>query len=119
VTADLTGAPVVYEQVTQYTVSPCPFDAPEAYRWRIAVVWRGRDRWAVTWGYETLNANGEWEIDPGPMADDHSHLPRTRFDLDTALRLAREAAPKLVHGGRTWAEWAAYQASRETPGERQ
>jgi hypothetical protein len=56
--------------------------------------------WAVTHHGHTLNRRGEWEPEPSPSDRDDVYLDRCRFDLATALRLARQALPGVVVNGR-------------------
>lgn len=70
---------------TEYTVSTLPLDHRERGNFEITVAWRNVDQWAV--------------------------IQRGRQCLGTALRLAREAAPKVRVNGRTFAEWEAHWAS--------
>jgi hypothetical protein len=53
---------------------------------------RGRGTWCVFNLGDVLNADSEWEYEPTPSNRDEAFLERTRFDRDTALRLAKEKA---------------------------
>jgi hypothetical protein len=99
------GGAIVVEQVTEYRVSAAPLDGHDAYHFAVTVEWRGNDRWAVMWHGDCLGADGEWEFEPRPSSREDDWLAAHRFDLPTALRLAREAAPKVTVNGATWAQW--------------
>lgn len=95
----------VYERVTEYVVSVAPPDHDDRFHWEITVQWRRDELWAVTRHGRCLNAGGKWEYESSPSNRDNDFLSRTRFDLRTALRMAREAAPKLRTNRLTFAEW--------------
>ncbi|MFF7991739.1 hypothetical protein ACFZDG_18340 [Kitasatospora xanthocidica] len=108
-------------QATRYTVNCVPADSsPDAHVFEIAVEWRGGDRWAVTRHHKSLSSDGKWSWGPDWPADDPgSREPKNdaewaeyhavrdawtashRHDLDTALKLAREAAPHVTVNGLT------------------
>lgn len=83
---------------TRYAISCIPEDHELAYEMTIAVEYRGRDLWAVMKRSRCLSADGAWDYEPNPSSRDDDWLATHRFDLDTALRLAQEAAPKLSVG---------------------
>jgi uncharacterized protein YaiE (UPF0345 family) len=110
VRAEATAGTVVV-QATEYRVSAAPLDDSDAGRFALTVEWRGEGRWAVMWHGDALTVDGEWEFEPRSSSRDDDYLARCRFDLPTALRLAREAAPKVAVNGRTWPEWQAHWAA--------
>lgn len=70
----------------------------------IQVKWRpGIDgiRWAVYRQGFVLTKGGKWVYEPIPSSRTDAFLKRTRFDLETALRLARREAPKVTVNGHT------------------
>lgn len=80
-----------------YQVSCLPLDHRAARHLSVWVKWRGRGLWAVTDdGGRCLNANGEWVWEPQVSSRTDAWIAGHRFDLDTALRLAKEAAPHLT-----------------------
>lgn len=87
-------------RVTRYEVSCCPDTSINRDRFTITVEYRDDDRWAVCHGGDTLGADGTWEFEPIPT-DDGAWLTTHRFTLDQALRLAKDAAPKLAIEGHT------------------
>jgi hypothetical protein len=88
-------------QVTEYEVSCLPADHPEHYTFAIKVAWRGPDSWAVVRMASCLDAEGNWDWEPSPSNRDDDWLATHRFDLDTAMALAKEAAPRIVVNGWT------------------
>lgn len=114
-TADLPEPTV---RVTRYEVSCLPEDLSDAYagNFTITVEYRGGGLWGVSLGgHRKLGADGTWSWgyrwqggDREPVTDEEradyergreEWLRVHRFDEETALRLAREAAPhiKLRH----------------------
>lgn len=103
----MTDPPVnVNVQLTCVAVSPLPIEHPDWEMYAIKVQWRGNDVWAVTRGRQCLNRDGEWEWEPLLSNGSEEFLARCRFDYDTALRLAVDAAPKVRINGRSAAEIA-------------
>lgn len=121
-------------RATTYTVSVLPEDDIEADSWAITVEHRrpveGRDQWAVTsrgacylgtdgvwsWGWEWGDGTREPETEQEwaeYYAVRDAWVTAHRFDdLDTALRLAREAAPHITVNGLTAAGLLAWRAKR-------
>lgn len=106
----------IYQQVTQHTVTPCPPEHRDAYHWLVEVSrlpGRTADEWVVRWFGYLYTAYGAWISESTiPTAD---VVPGSDyvFTEDTALTLARAAAPNLVVNGRTFAEWEAHWAARK------
>lgn len=77
---------------TRYTVSCL---GEKHFHFALSVEYRGEGKWAVMDGPFGLFADGrrDWESTVGD-----------RFDLETALRLAREQAPLMTVNGRTVAD---------------
>lgn len=110
-----TPNPDVTVMATEYTVNAIPDGVDEADRslFEIKVEWRGRDRWAVTRpGRRCLGTDGEWDWESLPSERTDDWLATHRFDLDTALRLAREAAPRVTVNGWTVAQVIADEQQR-------
>lgn len=110
-------SPGVVEQVTEYRVSAAPLDDREGARFALIVRWNRTDTWMVTDGAhppDYMGADGRWSWETD---DEHTEGWRDayKFDLPTALRIARDAAPKVTVNGRTWSEWQAHWA--QTRGE--
>jgi len=100
-----------FQRITEYKVSVFPdkmanskdmLAAEEADTWSLTVAWRGRDKWAVMTGMRRcLGTDGKWDWEPSPSNREDDWLATHRFDLETALRLAAEHAPKVTINGLT------------------
>lgn len=62
---------------------------------RISVQWRGKHDWCVFEGGTVLNKAGDWEYEPLPSSRSEEFTAHTRFDRDTAIRLAKEKADEF------------------------
>ncbi len=80
--------------------------------WTIKVEARGHGKWAVLHSGQCLGTDGEWDWESIPSDRSDEWLATHRFDLDTALDLAQEAAPRVVINGMTPAQVRAWEASR-------
>lgn len=87
-----------------YTVSLLPEDDGRNDSYVITVEYRGRRRWAVTRGKRCLSRDGAWHWEPIPSEREDSWLVEHRFDRETALELARQAAQHVVVNGVTAAQ---------------
>jgi hypothetical protein len=125
--------PAAQVRVVTYAVSCLPMDDPDAHGFTLKVERRVGDRWVVTNGYSFLGRAGTWsegyywngatdhpqtdaefrEAEAGQEAWKAEHW----HDLDTALRLAKAAAPGNPHTGITVADVLARRArmDREQP----
>jgi hypothetical protein len=112
-------SPQAHEMATSYTVAVTPLDDIEGRRrglstWDVMVEWSGvPDRWAVRRMGRVYDINGEEEWEPSPSGREDDFLDRTRFDLATALTLARKVAPTVVVNGMNAVE--AYQRFGSRP----
>lgn len=103
----------VVEQVTEYRVSAAPLDDYEGSRFALIVRWNRTGSWMIIDGLEPpsyIGADGRWSWEALPGDPPEGWRDAYRFDLPTALRIARETAPKVKINGRTWAEWQAHWA---------
>ena len=92
-------------RATRYTVNCLPETADgDEHVFEITVEYRGRDRWAVTRHGSCLGTDGRWDYEMRPSEREDDWLATHRFDLDTALQLAKEAAPKVTVNGYTVAD---------------
>lgn len=89
--------PPVAVIATTFTVTAVPAGVPNRDLFALTVEARGGDTWAVRYLRWCLTAEGEWDT----CLD---WLVCHRFDLDTALRLARAAAPHVTVDGVTVAD---------------
>ncbi|MFL5913137.1 MAG: hypothetical protein ACJ768_21535 [Gaiellaceae bacterium] len=96
---------VPYVRPTRYAVNLLP-DSIGFYAqlFEIIVECRGDDRWAVLRQGQCLGSDGAWAHELRPSEREDDWLDAHRFDLDTALRLAKEAAPQVTVKGRPAAE---------------
>ena len=101
---------------TRFTVNLLPETAPDAHLFEITVEYRGHGRWAVLRHSQCLNHDGTWDWEMRPSEREDDWLDTHRFDLDTALRLAKEAAPSVsVNGLTAAAALARYTADGAQP----
>ncbi|MFE5853566.1 hypothetical protein ACFQ61_10180 [Streptomyces sp. NPDC056500] len=98
-------------QATEYEVSILPEDSLDSHLFTITVQYRGKGLWAVTHHDWCLGSDGTWERGVKEYDRGDAWLAAHRFDLDTALRLARSAAPHVVVNGIT--ALIAYQRAAE------
>ncbi|MEU5741998.1 hypothetical protein ABZ784_28900 [Streptomyces tendae] len=95
-----TPEPIV--QAVEYTVNCLPDDNINAFVYQIRVQYRGADRYAVIrGGDQCLGADGTWDYGVKEYDRGDDWLNAHRFDLDTALRLAKEQARLVTVNGRT------------------
>jgi hypothetical protein len=85
--------------VTQYLVSCLPDGHYLVDTWAVKVEMREPGRWAVSNGSACFNADGVSTPEPIPSGRSDDFKARYRFDLDTALDLARRVAPTIVING--------------------
>lgn len=86
---------------TQYTVSAIPEGHDARPEFEIQVNYRGGGLWGARRWTRCLDSEGRWDYELSPSESEDEWLARHRFDLDTALRLAKEAAPHLTVNGHT------------------
>lgn len=104
------------DKATRFEVDMLPEDDINAGVWKITVEYRGRGKWAVLrGGHFCLGTDGVWDWEPTSTEREDEWLAAHRFDLDAALQLAEEHAPKLTVNGRTAADLLARDAERGEP----
>lgn len=96
-----TTEPQVTVKPTRYEVSAIPEDNRNHHHFTINVEYRGDGKWAVCQDRYCLGVDGIWEYEMRPSEREDEWLATHRFDLDTALCLAREEAPKVTVNGIT------------------
>lgn len=94
----------IFESATEYTVSCIPEDNINRPVFEITVAYRGNGRWAVCRLRQCLGSDGQWDYESIPSERTDEWLATHRFDLETALKLAREAAPKIRTNGASVAD---------------
>lgn len=104
--ADLPAVPdEVSVRVTRYDVNAYPDpDSVNASHYTITVEHRGNDRWGVCHFGKCLGKSGQWSYESNPSSRTDRWLNAYRHDLETALKLARKAVPKVRINGFTPAE---------------
>lgn len=90
-----------YAIATRYTVNLLPETDINSHVFEITVEYRGNGRWAVLRHGQCLDQYGVWEYELRPSEREEDWIATHRFDLDTALRLAKEAAPGVMVNGLT------------------
>lgn len=70
------------------------------------------ETWAVRRMGRCLGRDGTWDWEPLPSSREDDWLATHRFDLETALRLAKAAAPRVVVNGMTVADMLARSGAR-------
>ena len=104
--------PTIFTKPTRFEVTCVPESVhPLDYVFSIHVEYRGHDLWAVLKRSRCLSKSGEWEHEPQPSSREDDWLAEHRFDLDTAMELAREQAPKVTVNGHTVADVLAKHAA--------
>lgn len=112
--ADLTPRTVA----TEYMVTCLPEDVRQGYAWALWVQWRGGNRYCISRQQnggpnEVLNMFGEWVWESIPSERTDEFMDVTRFELETALRMADEAAPNVEVNGITPADLLARNKARK------
>ncbi|MEV6547942.1 hypothetical protein AB0M57_04440 [Streptomyces sp. NPDC051597] len=100
----MTETPEVLVTVTRYEVSLLPEGHRARCHFTITVEHRGGASWAVLDGPFCLGLDGDWEYEPLPSNRTDEWISTHRFDLKTALELAKQAAPRVTVNGCTAAE---------------
>lgn len=111
----MTDLPEPTVTASRYLVSCLPEGHDDRYLFTITVEYRGNGRWSVKNRSQCLGADRSWswgfrwtggDDEPATSEDMASFdkeqdawLAEHRFDLETALRLAKEHAPRLMYRG--------------------
>ncbi|MEU5426894.1 hypothetical protein AB0H73_14995 [Streptomyces olivoreticuli] len=91
--------PEVTAWPTRYAVSLLPEDHVDYHLFVITVEDRGNNQWAITRNGSCLGSDGTWDHGIKEYGRGARWLATHRFDLDTALRLAKRAAPSIRVNG--------------------
>lgn len=91
-------------RITRYEVSCLQLDHDDYSLYSITVEWRDVNKWAVLRNGFCLGLDGKWDWERLPSGREDEWVATHRFDLDTALRLATQAAPDLRTNGYTVAD---------------
>lgn len=96
------SVPEATVMATEYAVNCLPDDDVNAFVFQIRVQYRGDGRYAVIRGGDMcLGADGTWDHGVKEYDRGDEWLTAHRFDLDTALRLAKEQAALVTVNGHT------------------
>ena len=99
---------------TEYSISCIPEDDINATVFQVRVQYRGANRYAVIRGGDMcLGADGTWDFGVKEYDRGDAWLDAHRFDLDTALRLAKEQARLVTVNGRTVSDCLARRQKRD------
>ncbi|MEV5451646.1 hypothetical protein [Streptomyces sp. NPDC052535] len=86
----------------EYTINCLPDDDLDSHLFEVRVQYRGAGRYAVIRGGDMcLGADGTWDHGAKEYDRGDDWLNAHRFDLDTALSLAKEQAPLVTVNGHT------------------
>lgn len=80
---------------TRYEVSCLPEDHDERSYMSVSVEYRGHGKWAASRMKRCYDIDGNPDWEPTPSSREDEWLARFRFDLDTALAVAKKVAPTL------------------------
>ncbi|MFJ7297604.1 hypothetical protein [Streptomyces collinus] len=109
-------APTVPEatvQATEYSVNCLDGEHLDNHLFEIRVQYRGAGRYAVIRGGQMcLGSDGTWDYGVKEYDRGDDWLNAHRFDLDTALKLAKEQAPLVTVNGHTVSDAIARQKRR-------
>lgn len=92
---------LVHVRMTRYEVCALPAHHDDFPAYRLFVEWRGDDQWVVRRDRRVLDENGRWEWESSLRDSDTANY---HFDVETALRLAEDAARQVVTNGMTPAD---------------
>ncbi|MDX3314683.1 hypothetical protein P1S61_37650 [Streptomyces sp. ME08-AFT2] len=99
-----TAVPEPTVQATRYQISLLPGEDINQHLYMIEVEYRGAGRWAVVHHGHCLGTDGVWDFGVKEYDRGDDWLDAHRFDLDTALALAKEHASAVTVNGITAAE---------------
>ena len=91
---------------TRYEASLLPESNINYPAYVVGIEYRGAGLWSVVRHGECLDTDGRWSWESRPSEREDEWIAAHRFNLDTALRLARQAAPHVRVGPRTAADIA-------------
>ncbi|MGV2914650.1 hypothetical protein [Streptomyces alfalfae] len=110
---EASDVPEATVQAVEYTVSCVPEDDIDGHLFGIRVQYRGQGRYAVIRSADMcLGTDGTWDYGVKEYDRGDAWLDAHRFDLDTALRLAKAQAPLVTINGHTVTDAIAMQQKR-------
>ena len=88
-------------QPVRYLVTELPPEMRDARLWGVYVEWRGSDLWAVVYGDECLNRDGQWVPETSQSTRNQANYRSTRFSFDEAIEKAKQAVGQIEVNGIT------------------
>ena len=108
------SVPAATARATEFSINCLPDDDLDSHLFEVRVQYRGDGRYAVIRsGDMCLGADGTWDHGVKEYDRGDDWLNAHRFDLDTALRLAKEQAPLITVNGHTVNDALAMRRKRE------
>ena len=108
------SVPAATVRATEFSINCLPDDDLDSHLFEVRVQYRGDGRYAVIRGGDMcLGADGTWDHGVKEYDRGDDWLNAHRFDLDTALRLAKEQAPLITVNGHTVNDALAMRRKRE------
>ncbi|MEW1565741.1 hypothetical protein AB0454_22480 [Streptomyces sp. NPDC093509] len=105
------GVPDAEVLPVRFVVSSVPEGHNARHAYTINVHYRGEGMYSVGHGLAYADGDGAWSYEPSRSGEDDEHdadgltwIAAHRFELTTALRLARRLAPTLTVRGRSVAD---------------
>lgn len=87
--------------VSQYVVTALPDDDVDQHTFSLTVERRAPDRWAICWLGMCFSKNGTWDYEALPSERTNEWKDDHRFDMETALALAKGEVMKIKVNGLT------------------
>lgn len=87
------------ETIEQFRLTYLPEGHPEIDVWSLTVEWRGDGLWAICQRSQCLASDGVWDYEPSSSERTKEWRATHRFDLPTALRLAKAQLADIVVNG--------------------
>lgn len=101
---DGAGSPEAVIRIAKYAVSCLPRTHRSYWHFTVWVVERAPSEWEVRADGTVHDADGNPSWGPLPLEDREAWQARHRFDLDTAVEIAKQIAPTLTVNGVTVAD---------------
>lgn len=113
--------PTAVVRPSRFTVSCLPERNINTSLFEITIEERGQldgtTRWAVCRLGQCLNRRGRWDYEMNPSSRTDRWIAGHRFDFDTALRLAKKAAPLITVNGVTVTDAIARSKEQQAAGQ--
>lgn len=114
----------VENNVNEFFITALPEDvleSDEAYYWYVTITRKSPGRWAVSdrFGRNQYNIKGESERESLPSSRTEKFIEEFRHDLDTAVELAFQIAPKITTNGLNAEKFADWYREKVAKGDKQ